>query len=174
MIKLARHIDFWTRNQGPPELGFEHFAWVANQNRVYADLLSETTHGLRVNGQAAFYYLKAAKSEKDRANFIRQIKAQVLQQKCPTNDITETRPQAYFGERTWRETMNTELIQQNELIAMFILQHKECHVDHSLQITKTLNKEQLARLPCGMDVLFRNVKTRVHLRFFLKNRPTLF
>ena len=157
MIKLARHIDFWTRNQGPPELGFEHFAWVANQNRVYADLLSETTHGLRVNGQAAFYYLKAAKSEKDRANFIRQIKAQVLQQKCPANDITEARAQAYFGERTWRETMNTELIQQNELIAMFILQHKECHVDHSLQITKTLNKEKLARKPCGFTRYNRRI-----------------
>ena len=36
--------------------------------------------------------------------------------------------------------MHAELKDQNEMIAMFILQHKECHVDHSLQIIKTLNK----------------------------------
>ena len=42
--------------------------------RIYADLLAETTHGLNVNGQAAFYYLKAANFERERANFIRQIK----------------------------------------------------------------------------------------------------
>ena len=36
--------------------------------------------------------------------------------------------------------MHGELKGQTEMIAMFILQHKECHIDHSLQIIKTLNK----------------------------------
>ena len=36
--------------------------------------------------------------------------------------------------------MNTELVKSTEMIAMFILQFKECKLDHSLQITKTLNK----------------------------------
>ena len=93
-------MEFWSNHRGPPELGFEFFAWVANQYRVFADLLSETTHGINVNGNAASYYLKAARYEKERANFIRQIKSQVLQQKFPTDDITAKAP-LYFGERTW-------------------------------------------------------------------------
>ena len=36
--------------------------------------------------------------------------------------------------------MNSEMNKNTEMIAMFILQFKECKMDHSLQITKTLNK----------------------------------
>ena len=100
--QLDKHVHYWSQGtlKGPTELWFEYYAWVAAQYRVYGDLLAESANGLRVNGQAAFYYLKAAKFERDRAEFIRQIKAQVLQQECPKNDITAANP-VYLGERVW-------------------------------------------------------------------------
>ena len=102
MKQLDKHVHYWSQGtlKGPTELWFEYYAWVANQYRVYGDLLAESSNGLRVNGQAAFYYLKAAKFERDRADFIRQIKAQVLQQECPKDDIT-AKPITYLGERPW-------------------------------------------------------------------------
>ena len=79
-------MEYFGVQRGPPELLFEYHGWVANQLRIFADLLSEHNNGLRVNGQAGFFYLKAARHERERAAFIRQIKAQVLKQVYPQND----------------------------------------------------------------------------------------
>ena len=84
--QLMKNIEYFSINKGPPELLFEFYSWIANQYRVFGDLLAETNNGLRVNSQPGFYYLKAARFERQRADFIRQIKMQVLKQVYPQND----------------------------------------------------------------------------------------
>ena len=51
--QLDKHVHYWSQGtlKGPTELWFEYYAWVANQYRVYGDLLAEASNGLRVNGQ---------------------------------------------------------------------------------------------------------------------------
>ena len=54
--------------------------------------------------------------------------------------IKKVRDKLTNGKKRGSNGMNTELVKSTEMIAMFILQFKECKLDHSLQITKTLNK----------------------------------
>ena len=135
--QLHRHIDYFSCFKRAPEFGFEFYAWLAEQYRNYGELLGEYHNGLRVNSQPAFFLLKAANSERRRAEFVRQIRAQVLAQTYPKPDSLQNE-QIFLGERVWRQngirSALTPADSQTEMIATFSLQYKECHVRNSFTL----------------------------------------
>jgi len=74
---------------------------------------------------------------------VRQIRAQVLAQIYPKPDPLQNE-QIFLGERVWRQngirSELTEADSQNEMIATFSLQFKECHV------IKNCEKNELKRI----------------------------
>ncbi|XP_054273779.1 trafficking protein particle complex subunit 11 [Macrosteles quadrilineatus] len=141
--QFRSHVDHFRPKVGPPELIFQHYAWLAKQYCLFGELFEEAIRGGLPAVQTmhpGYYYEQAARLATDRKLSCLQLCQGV--DKYPASDpLAGTDSLEFYGQRPWRAgSLSAQPPDPTrELEGTVALQYNEKHkVSHSAIIISLL------------------------------------
>ncbi|XP_025415995.1 trafficking protein particle complex subunit 11 isoform X2 [Sipha flava] len=143
LSQFNSHINVFKSMIGPPELMFEHYAWLSKQFSMFASLFDETTAESFTATQAmnpGFFFKEAAEYAKKRKDSAYNI-CQDVNVYPASNPLNEWNSIEFYGQRPWRLMKNINITDYDTIEADGILAlkyYENYKVDHSKSIISLL------------------------------------